>query len=94
MQTEIESRRGSENPLHVAYFLEDTDLSGGVRVQLAQADGLIRRGHRVTIFTKGPPLRWRASAAEWQHIDDFEAVDASDFDFVIAGFWTDRKSVV
>ena len=88
MQTEIESRRGSENPLRVAYFLEDTDLSGGVRVQLAQADGLIRRGHRVTMFTKGPPLRWRASAAEWRHVDDFGAVDASEFDFVIAGFWT------
>lgn len=75
-------------PLQVAYLLEDTDLSGGVRVQLAQADALIRRGHRVVIITKGAPLRWRSSAAEWRYVEDFSDLDTSEFDFVIAGFWT------
>jgi hypothetical protein len=73
--------------LNIAYFLDDTDLSGGVRVQVAQADSLIARGHSVTIFTKGPPLRWRSSRAEWRHIDDFSKIDGSSFDFVIGGFW-------
>lgn len=73
--------------LNIAYLLEDTDLSGGVRVQLAQADALIARGHRVTIFTKGTPLRWRTSRAEWRHVSDFNGIDASPFDFVIGGFW-------
>jgi glycosyltransferase involved in cell wall biosynthesis len=75
-------------PLRVAYLLEDTDLSGGVRVQLAQADGLMARGHSVTIFTKGLPLSWTTTRAEWVYVDDFMAVDASPFDFVIGGFWT------
>lgn len=74
--------------LHVAYLMEDTDLSGGVRIQLAQADELIRRGHRVTIITKGSPLHWRESSAEWVYIDDFTAVDPAPFDVLIATFWT------
>lgn len=75
------------SPLNIAYLLEDTDLSGGVRVQLAQADTLIARGHRVTFFTKGMPLRWRRSRAEWRHVSDFSGIDGSPFDFVIGGFW-------
>ena len=75
------------SPLRIAYLLEDTDLSGGVRVQIAQADALIGRGHQVVIFTKGPPLHWRRSRAEWRYIDDFESIGASEFDFVFGGFW-------
>lgn len=74
--------------LHVAYLMEDTDLSGGVRIQLAQADELIRRGHRVTIITKGSPLNWRASAAEWLYVDDFASVDPTPYDVLVATFWT------
>jgi glycosyltransferase involved in cell wall biosynthesis len=75
-------------PLRIAYLIEDTDLSGGVRVALAQADALIARGHHVTIATKGLPLQWRSSLAEWQYLSDFREIDASALDFVIATFWT------
>jgi glycosyltransferase involved in cell wall biosynthesis len=75
-------------PLRIAYLMEDTDLSGGVRVQLAQADALIARGHRVTIFTKGLPLTWRTSEADWEYVDDFRAPSYDEYDFVIATFWT------
>lgn len=75
-------------PLRIAYLMEDTDLSGGVRVQLGQADALIARGHEVTIFTKGLPLTWRASRASWEYVDDFRAPSYDSFDFVIATFWT------
>lgn len=74
--------------LRIVYLMEDTDLSGGVRVQLAQADELVRRGHRVTIATKGLPLTWRSSSAEWEHVDAFTELDGNDFDVVIATFWT------
>jgi len=75
-------------PLRIAYLAEDTELSGGVRVQLAQADALIARGHRVRIVTKGLPLTWRKSRAEWVHVGDFAQYDARDDDFVVATFWT------
>ncbi len=76
------------DPLRIAYLLEDTELSGGVRVQLAQADALIARGHRVRLVTKGLPLTWRNSRAEWVYVDDFQQYDAVEDDFVIGTFWT------
>jgi hypothetical protein len=74
--------------MNITYLLEDTDLSGGVRVQLAQADALIARGHRVRFVTKGLPLTWRSSRAEWVYVEDFRRYDAGGEDFVVATFWT------
>jgi hypothetical protein len=74
-------------PLKIAYLVEDTEMSGGVRVQLAHADALIDRGHRVRLVTKGLPLTWRPSRAEWIYVDDFRQYDASDDDFIVATFW-------
>lgn len=74
--------------MNLAYLVEDTDLSGGVRVVLAQADALAARGHRVRIVTKGLPLTWRPSHAEFVYINDFHEYDASGDDFVVATFWT------
>ena len=76
------------NSLGIAYLMEDTALSGGIRVLLAQADALIARGHRVRIVTKGLPLTWRSSRAEWVYVDDLNTYDARDDDFVIGTFWT------
>jgi glycosyltransferase involved in cell wall biosynthesis len=73
--------------MKIAYLMEDTELAGGQRVQLAQADALITRGHRVRIVTKGAPLTWRPSRAEWIYVDDLHQYDAGDDDFVIATFW-------
>jgi hypothetical protein len=73
--------------MNIVYLNEDTEQSGGVRVVLAHADALIERGHRVRIVTKGQPLTWRSSQAEWIYVDDFREYDASDDDFVVGTFW-------
>lgn len=73
-------------PLRIAYLVEDTAQSGGVRVQLAQADALIARGHQVRLVTKGLPLTWRTSRAEWVYVDNFLDYKPDD-DFVVATFW-------
>ena len=75
-------------PLNLVYLNEDTEQSGGVRVVLAHADALIARGHRVRIVTKGQPLTWRSSQAEWVYVDDFHDYDAGNDDFVIGTFWS------
>lgn len=74
-------------PLRIAYLLEDTAMSGGIRVQLMQADALIGRGHEVRLVTKGLPLTWRTSRAEWVYVDDFRQYDARNDDFVVGTFW-------
>lgn len=73
--------------MNITYLAEDTDQSGGMRVQLVHADALIERGHRVRIVTKGSPLTWRSSQAEWIYVDDFRQYDAKDEDFVVGTFW-------
>ncbi len=74
--------------MKIAYLIEDTELAGGNRVAVAHADALIARGYEVTIITKGGPLTWRRSRAQWLHVSSFEEVDASAFDFVVGTFWT------
>src|SRR5438874_13144133 len=61
--------------MRITYLLEDTPISGRVRTTLAQADALIARGHRVRIATKGAPVTWRASRAEWLYVDDFAGIE-------------------
>ena len=56
-------------------------------MQLVHADALIARGHRVRMVTKGLPLAWRSSSAEWIYVDDFRQYDASGEDFVVGTFW-------
>lgn len=74
-------------PLRIAWLLEDTDLAGGIRVAVAQADALMDRGHRTTLFTKGGPLTWRSSRAEWRYVEAWSEVRAEEFDFLIGTFW-------
>jgi glycosyltransferase involved in cell wall biosynthesis len=73
--------------MKIAYLAEDTAMSGGIRVQLAHADALIARGHRVRIVTKGAPVTWRRSDAEFVYVDNFLDYDARDEDFVVGTFW-------
>ena len=73
--------------MNITYLVEDTDQSGGVRVLLVHADALIARGHRVRMVTRGLPLTWRSSRAEWVYVDDFHEYDASGEDFVVGTFW-------
>jgi glycosyltransferase involved in cell wall biosynthesis len=75
------------SPLRIAYLLEDTAQSGGIRIILAQADALIARGHDVRLVTKGLPLTWRPSRGEWIYVDNFNDYDAGGEDFVVGTFW-------
>jgi len=73
--------------MKIAYFLEDTEIAGGIRVAVAHADALIERGHDVTLATKGRALTWRSSRAKWIHVNEWDEVDVTPFDFVVGTFW-------
>ena len=74
-------------PLRIVYLLDDTHLAGGIRVAVAQADALIARGHEVVLATRGEPLTWRGSRAEWHFVSGWDEIDPAGFDFVIGTFW-------
>jgi hypothetical protein len=67
----------------ISYFLEDTDITSENATALAQADALIARGHSVRLVTRGLPLTWRGSRAEWIYVDDFREYDATRDDFAL-----------
>ncbi len=73
--------------MRIAYLLEDTEMSGGIRVAVAHADILTARGHDVVLVTKGGSLTWRRSRARWQHVAAFDDIDPTAYDFVVATFW-------
>src|SRR6202162_2925732 len=75
--------------LRIAYLLESTELSGGVKVVLQQAEALARRGHRVTVVSPAAPPGWfPLSRARFERSSFRESVELARADVRIATFWT------
>ncbi|MCU0293894.1 MAG: glycosyltransferase [Thermoanaerobaculaceae bacterium] len=72
----------------VNYLLEDTALYGGVKIVLHQANLLARRGHTVTVVSKGERPRWIPLAARFLQVQSFTAGTLPDADVTVATFWT------
>ncbi|MEP7131744.1 MAG: glycosyltransferase family 4 protein [Acidobacteriota bacterium] len=79
----------TDAPLRVAYLLESTELSGGVRVALLQAETLARRGHRVSVVSPAPEPRWfPLSRARFERRSFAESRELAAADVRVATFWT------
>jgi glycosyltransferase involved in cell wall biosynthesis len=75
-------------PLRIVYLLESTQLFGGVKIVLLQAEALARRGHRVTVVSPAPPPEWfslRRARFERAAFADSEELAAADVR--VATFW-------
>lgn len=79
---------GASVSLRINYFLEDTALFGGVKVVLHHAELLRRRGHRVTIVSKGPAPSWYPVTGDFVRLPDFASTGVPAADLQIATFWT------
>jgi glycosyltransferase involved in cell wall biosynthesis len=75
-------------PLAVSYLLEDTALFGGVKIVLHQAELMVRRGHRVTVVSKGERPGWFPLHARFVQVPALEARDLPAADVTVATFWT------
>ncbi len=74
--------------MRIAYLLESTELSGGVKVVLMQAEALARRGHRVTVVSpQAPPAWFRLSQAHFERSAFSDSPALSAADVRIATFW-------
>jgi glycosyltransferase involved in cell wall biosynthesis len=85
MQASDEGRR----PLRIAYLLESTALSGGVKVVALQAEALARRGHRVAVVSPEPAPRWFALGRAHMELSAFrDSRELPQADVRVATFWT------
>lgn len=89
------SNRLRGGPLRIAYLLESTELSGGVRVALLQAETLARRGHRVSVVSPAPEPRWFSLArARFEQRSFPESRELAAADVRVATFWTTAAPAV
>ena len=58
-------------PLAIVYLLEDTTLFGGVKIVLHQAELMARRGHQVTVVSKGERPAWFPLRTGFQRVPTF-----------------------
>ncbi|MGD2113437.1 MAG: glycosyltransferase [Acidobacteriota bacterium] len=74
--------------MRITYLLEGTELFGGTKVALRQANLLTERGHRVRVLAKGPRPSWLSIEAEFRQVESFETLRSSPEEVCVATYWT------
>ena len=81
--------------MRIAYLLESTDVSGGVKVALLQAEALARRGHRVSVVSPDAAPSWFSlSRARFERSSFRESTELASADVRVATFWTTARPAV
>ena len=79
----------SRRSLSIAYLLESTELFGGVKVVLLQAEALARRGHRGTVVSPQPPPDWfPLMRARFERSSFRDSLSLAEADVRVATFWS------
>jgi glycosyltransferase involved in cell wall biosynthesis len=74
--------------VRIAYLLESTELFGGVKVALLQAEALARRGHRVAVVSPQPPPDWFSlMQAHFERSTFRDSREIAAADVRVATFW-------
>ena len=75
--------------LRIAYLLESTELSGGVKVVLTQAEALARRGHRVALVSpEAAPTWFSLPRSHFERSSFRQSRELAAADVRVATFWT------
>ena len=74
--------------MELTYLLEDSALFGGVKVVLAQANAMARRGHRVTVVCRGARPDWISLEAQFREQQDLDPRGLPEADVTVATYWT------
>lgn len=82
--------------MKICYFLESTELSGGVRVVFDQARALQSRGHHVIVRAISGDHSWYPHKIAIDYVSDLSSdfEDKQSPDIVIATFWTTVKAAI
>jgi glycosyltransferase involved in cell wall biosynthesis len=83
-------------PFSIAYALESSEMSGGVRVVMLQAEHLARRGHKVSVASPAAAPDWlpRPPRVAWERTGLSESEALATADVAVATFWTTLVPVV
>lgn len=73
--------------MKIGFFLEGSDLSGGAKVVLDQAQELSRRGYEVIIVSKQDKILWHPMEG-MNFIKSLDLKDFPEVDVAITTFWT------
>lgn len=76
--------------MKICYLLEDTNLSGGVRVVFDQARALSHRGHKVNVRARNGSHHWYPYPIKVDYVSglDQSFASAAKPDVVVGTFWT------
>ncbi len=75
--------------MRITWLLEDaSQIWGGVKVALEDANWLQEQGHTVTVVSRSAAPSWLPLSCEFQQVSDFQAENLPDADVVIGTFWT------
>jgi len=75
--------------MKIVYLVASSDISGGLRVVLQQAEGLARRGHQVTVVCPDSAPDWYPLRnAIWETTPFATSKAVEEADIGIATFWT------
>lgn len=78
--------------LKITYLLESTELWGGNKVALEQAELLSNAGYRITILSKDAGPTWYPLKLPVTQVTNFDAATIPDSDIVIGTFWPTVKA--
>ncbi|MFN2386866.1 MAG: glycosyltransferase family 4 protein, partial [Thermoanaerobaculia bacterium] len=75
--------------MRIAYLLESTELSGGVKVALTQAEALARRGHRVAVVSPDAAPSWfPLTRSHFERSSFRQSRELAAAEVRVATFWT------
>ena len=74
--------------MRLHYLLEGTELFGGTKIALHQANLLAGRGHRVTVWSKGPAPDWFPVPEDFRRVESFDALALPRGELAVATYWT------
>ena len=78
--------------LKITYLLESTELWGGNKVALEQAELLSNAGYRITILSKDAGPTWYPLILPVTQVANFDAITIPDSDIVIGTYWPTVKA--
>ncbi|MCR9244895.1 MAG: glycosyltransferase [bacterium] len=75
--------------MRITWLLEDaSQIWGGVKVALEDANWLQRNGHEVTVLSRSGPPEWMQLECRFEQVEDFRPEHLPAADILVGTFWT------